>query len=92
MRYAHKDVNGNEGLKQLAELEERKRCAVAYAQGLGLTSDEIAQARLWMEDWQRLVLKSHIFQIRLTEADFKSYILKRLTDETRANQARGGAP
>jgi len=57
-----------------------------------ITSDEIAQARLWMEDWQRLVLKSHIFQIRLTEADFKSYILKRLTDETRANQARGGAP
>ena len=36
MRYAHKDMNGNEGFKQLAELEERKRCAVAYAQGLGL--------------------------------------------------------
>ena len=81
MRYAHQDLQASEEHKQLRELQERKKSVLAFAQGLGASGEEIAQAKLWIQDWQRMLIRSHMFQIRLTEADFKSYIMKRLMDE-----------
>ena len=80
-RYAHREADGSEWINHLKKLDQRKVNAMAYAEAAGSRAIRPVDVKVLMEAWELVVVKAHTIGISTTEADFKDFIMRKLTSE-----------